>query len=218
MTGKPSFAPSRTPDEERLNTLTHGLGCGLAVVGTFFMFRVAPLNSLDMIVMGIIPFGVSLVLLYAVSTLSHAIHHPITKDHLRAWDQAIIYLFVAGTYSPLVVRFVPAPWHVVVWMGLWVIAGIGAYSKVGHRHRVDALATRTYILLGWGPATVLAPNVPWGCLNWVLAGGVGYMLGVAFLKNDHRHPWLHACWHLFVILGTTCHFIAIWRFALRTAA
>jgi hemolysin III len=133
------------------------------------------------------------------------------------WDQGLIYLFIAGTYTPLVCAHVPVATRTVALAVTWGAAAVGFYSKVVARHRVNALATWGYVLLGWGPALILMRYVPGGCLIWLVSGGLFYTLGIYFLKRDEGCRYFHAAWHIFVILGSACHYAAIMFFVVLGA-
>jgi hemolysin III len=92
---------------------------------------------------------------------------------------------------------------------IWGLALIGFYSKVVTRHRVNAIATHSYVLLGWVPALALLGFVPLGCLTWIAVGGLTYTLGTLFLLMDGRFRFFHATWHVLVIAASASHYYAI---------
>ena len=203
-------APIRSTADERANTLTHAFGFALSLLAALAMSRVVfRLNVAD--ALACIVFVLSLLVLYAVSTLSHAVRPSPLQDRLRAWDQGVVYLLIAGTYTPL------------IWIGdnslsqgialtlVWCAACLGFYSKVFAGHRVNAVQTQSYLLLGWVPAIFLRQTVTVEALAWVAAGGLCYTVGVVFLKFDYRVKFFHAAWHLLVVSGSACHFYAIYR-------
>ncbi len=194
--------------EEWLNTMTHGFGCLLsllAVAGFLMFYRVDAWAQ----TLGFAAYGASLVGVYLCSTLSHAVRDPRRRNRMRAWDQGVIYCLIAGTYTPFAVRYLEGTTVTLTLIGLWTAAAVGFYSKVFARHRVNALATATYLLLGWLPTLPFINRVPLDCVSWMAAGGVLYTIGVIFLKYDGHVKYFHAIWHLFVIMAATVHFAAI---------
>ncbi len=135
------------------------------------------------------------------------------RNRMRAWDQGTIYGMIAGTYTPFVTAYGGAL-TVPLLIFLWVAAGVGFYSKVIAKHRVNSLATITYLLLGWLPAIPLSMAVPTGCLVMMALGGLSYSLGVIFLKYDNRVRYFHSVWHLMVIAAACVHYVGICQFVL----
>jgi hemolysin III len=158
-------------------------------------------------------FVFSAVSVFTASALSHhLIHDPILLRRLRAWDQGLIYVMISGTYTPLVWRFADDSLQIPLLIGVWIAAAVGFHSKVIAEHRVNGIATITYLLLGWVPALGLVTKVPGELLLWMAAGGVIYTCGVALLLNDARVKYFHAGWHLCVVTAAACHFWAIYQF------
>lgn len=207
-------ADIRSLGEETANAATHGLGLVLSIGGTAAIFASSQqLLTSQAITCGI--YTTTLIAVYAISTLSHVVQQPDRKQTLRALDQGVIYLLIAGTYTPLMWAYVPGNVH---WLGLtfvWAAAFTGKYFKVVARRRVHDFSSWTYLFLGWVPAMIFFWYVPWQCLFWIALGGVMYTLGTFFLMNDRIRPYFHAIWHLFVILGSACHFYAIYAFVLK---
>lgn len=143
---------------------------------------------------------------YLFSTLSHIVRSQPLLNTMRAWDQAMIYAMIAGTYTPLTVKFADEPTRTLLLVAMWAGAGAGFVSKVTLRHRVNATGTVSYLLLGYLPAMVLASQVPAAIAGWMLAGGIVYTIGVVLLMNDAKMRYLHAGWHLMVILASAFHF------------
>lgn len=150
-------------------------------------------------------------IVYLFSTLSHAVRSPRLRSRMRAWDQGTIYLLIAGTYSPFIWQGSPPGWTFVVMGAVWLAAAWGFYLKVVAKYRIEASSTVTYVLLGWIPAIVLFARTPTNCVLWMVAGGLSYTLGILFLIRSHHAWYTHSLWHLAVIGGSTCHFIAVWN-------
>ncbi len=211
LTAYSNDAPQRSVAEEIANGLTHALGFILSIMGALLVARSASLLRLGTLFSCSV-FLVTLVGLYALSTLSHLVKRSRMQDRLRAWDQGAVYLLIAGTYTPFAWAALVPPARQVGLAALWLAAGAGFFSKVVVRHRVNNMQTHSYILFGWIPAAFLFREVPASTLFWMAVGGLSYTLGTLFLKIDHRAPYLHALWHLFVVGGSACHFYAIYQF------
>jgi len=208
-TGDGAFDPL---GDEWANTLTHALGTMLALAGW----------ALIAWLMWDRPFGItvacwvyaaSVFSVFFFSTLSHAVRHPSGRQLMRAWDQGTIYLMIAGTYTPFLWFYCLPAWRFPVLVAVWGLAAAGFLAKVMLRHRVNAIATPTYLMLGWLPALPMIPRIPdpmpWTCFYGMLAGGVLYTLGVVFLQLDQKVRFFHAAWHLFVIAAAATHFLTI---------
>ena len=204
-------APHRSVAEEAANTVTHAIGLALSLAGAFAIGRAAPSLSLGTTwVCGL--FVTTLIGLYTVSSCSHLVPRSMLQNRLRAWDQGAVYLLIAGTYTPFIWASLAFPGRAIGLSLLWCAAAAGFVSKVIAQHRVNSMRPRSYLLLGWLPAVFLFRHVPGATLFWMGAGGLSYTLGTLFLKADTRVPYFHATWHLFVVLGSACHFYAIYDF------
>jgi hemolysin III len=203
----PSFVRHRISPEV-VNSITHGAGAIGAVVAGAMLLQAA-WGSFMAAWCGL--YAACLIAVYVFSTLSHAIHEPAARRRWRAFDQGTIYGLIAGTYTPFAVFFLPASYVGWLLAAVWLAALAGFWSKVFARHRVDALATWSYISLGWFPALSLVGYVPLHFFLWIALGGVAYTLGTVVLMHDHRHPYLHAVWHLLVIAASAFHYYAIWQ-------
>ncbi|MBP89856.1 MAG: hemolysin III [Planctomycetaceae bacterium] len=199
---------------ELANSLTHGAGALVAVVASAQLLQEAWGTRL---VAWCALYSATLIAVYLFSTLSHAIHEPEARQLFRALDQGTIYGLIAGTYTPFAAYYLSAP--VVWWLlgAMWLAAMVGFWSKAVAKHRVEALATWSYISLGWIPALSFIGYVPLALFVWIALGGVMYTLGTVFLMQDHRHPYLHAVWHLLVIAASACHYYAILQVVQRSS-
>lgn len=208
----------RSPLEERLNMVTHGIGFVLAVVGAIALtFTVWQYGDMWRIA-GCMIYVASLVGVYAASTLSHSCRSLPRKTFFRALDQGFIYLLIVATYTPFSLAYLRTPLWWTLLAAMWGIAIFGFFAKLFYFHRVHAITIWGYIALGWLPvvsATALTGVAPAAALWLMLLGGICYTLGTLFLLFDHRAYYLHALWHLSVIAGSACHFLAIWLFVAR---
>ncbi len=205
--------PTVTPAislSELSNAITHGLGFLLSLGAVVFLWQETAAQSLGLRVSCLV-FTTSMAIVYLFSTLSHAVQTPRLRSRMRAWDQGTIYLLIAGTYTPIIWVASPLGWTGVVMSLVWLAAGWGFYLKVVAKYRIEASSTVTYVLLGWVPAIVLFARTPTDCILWMVAGGLSYTLGILFLIRSHHAWYTHSLWHLAVIGGSTCHFIAVWH-------
>ena len=177
--------------DEIANALTHGLGAAAALAGGAVLITLAAIHGDGWQLAGAIVFGITLLLLYTASTLYHAIQHPIAKGRLKVFDHCAIYLLIAGTYTPFTLIGLRGPWGWGLFAAIWTIALAGVVFKLFHTGRFPRLSTALYVAMGW-----------------LLAGGVFYTLGTYFYHRESI-PYAHAIWHLFVIAGSVCHFVAV---------
>ena len=200
--------------EEVANTITHALGLLIGLWATLAVVVRQPFDRFG----SAFAFGIyasTLLAVYAASAGSHAFTNPRLKYLFRVWDQGLIYCLIAGTYTPFVVAYFSGWSQHGLLIFIWFLAGLGFASKVLVRHRINGINVYTYILLGWVPALALCTRVDFTCFSWILAGGIAYTVGTYFLTQDRTYPYFHAVWHSFVILGSTCHFLAVVWFTLN---
>ena len=166
-------------------------------------------------VLGSSVFAAAVVLLYLASTLSHALPKNRARRLFEDLDQIAIYLLIAGTYTPFTLGLLHGVWGWTLLGLVWALAIAGITLKAVGKLRSVRVSTCLYLTMGWLAAVAIKPlwllMPPWG-LFWILAGGVAYTVGVGFFAAK-RIPYNHLIWHLFVIAGTTCHFIAVLRYA-----
>jgi hemolysin III len=179
-------------------------GCGLVVE--------AARQGNSRYLLGCSIFVVTMAAMYSASMLSHAFARSGLRRLFRTLDQAVIYLFITGTFTPLALVYLDGGWWTALLVTMWTIALGGFLSKVLWSHRIEAISTRLYLVQGWLPVVAAGPIsqvVPGDVLQWMLAGGLCYTFGVAFLILDRRVPYFHSVWHMLVIGGSACHYHAI---------
>ena len=196
------------PGQEWANALTHGVAAVAALLVGVALISDAVTRDW-FLAFACLAYVGSATGTFTSSTLSHAIHQQPWLNTFRAWDQAMIYLMIAGTYTPIAVRFAPQPVLIPMLTTMWLAAWAGFFAKVFLRHRINGIGTASYLLLGWLPAIPLAGHVPGDMVSAMLLGGVLYTVGVGFLLSDRKVPYFHAVWHLFVMAAATVHFLAI---------
>jgi hemolysin III len=207
---RPASTPRRRTGEEVANSITHGVGAGLALAGLSTLVTLAALRGNALHVVGCAVFGTSLVAMFASSTLYHAVTRSAAKNVLRALDHAAIYLVIAGTYTPFML--VSVRWELgwPLLLLVWAAAATGCVlARLGRRF--EALRVSIYIGLGWVGIVAFGPlfdSLGMAGLSLVVAGGVVYTVGVFFYRS-RRLPYSHAVWHVFVVLGSVLHFLAV---------
>lgn len=203
-------------DEERANTLSHGLGLCAALVGAIFLIVTAIQRGNLSFTVGAIVFGVTLVLLYLASTLYHGMPQKQVKEVLLVCDHAAIFLFIAGSYTPFTLGVLHGFWGWWLFGLVWGLAVLGiAFKVLLGAVRYHWLSTSVYLGMGWLFILVLGPALdllPLPGLMWLLAGGLAYTIGVGFFVAD-KIRYSHFVWHLFVLAGSACHFVAIYWYA-----
>lgn len=197
--------------EELANALTHGLGLlASAVAGATLVTLAATAGDAWRLVSAAV-YSIALLLLYAASTAYHAAHQGATKAVLEICDHCAIYLLIAGTYTPFTLIALRGPWGWSLLAVIWALALAGIGFKVAFIGRFNLLSTLIYIAMGWLVVIAAVPMVqalPLAAVIWLVAGGVLYTAGTYFYQR-RRFPFSHAVWHLFVIAGSVCHFLAV---------
>lgn len=212
-----STAPRpQSPAEELANSLSHGVALLLALAALPLLVVDAAGGGGAAEIVGASVFGGTMVLLYLVSTLYHALPAGAAKRVFVILDHSAIFLLIAGTYTPFTLGVLRGPWGWSMFGVVWGLALLGIVFKCLFGLRYRALSTGLYLVMGWlvlvAAQTVWA-EIPLAGLAWLLAGGVAYTLGVVFFVMDERIRFGHFIWHLFVIAGTACHFTAVMRYA-----
>lgn len=197
--------------EEFANALSHGLGAVLGLVGGAVLITLAALDGSSAQLAGAIVFAIALVLLYTASTLYHAIAHPVAKRRLKVFDHCAIYVLIAGTYTPFLLIGLREHGGPKLLALIWALAAAGVAFKLFFTGRFKGASTLIYLGMGW--LAVLAGKSFMAALDtatllWLLAGGLAYTLGTLFYMS-RRLPYAHAIWHGFVLLGSSCHFVAV---------
>ncbi|KOR44927.1 hemolysin III [Xanthomonas oryzae] len=204
-------SPSTDLRDEIASAVTHGLGAIAALAGGSVLITLAAIYGDGWQLATAIVFSATLVLLYVASTLFHAIAHPGAKARLQVLDHCAIYLLIAGTYTPFTLINLRGPWGWGLFAAVWTIAAAGVIFKMFFTGRFRLLSTVLYLAMGWLIIVAIQPllrSVDTWSLYWLLAGGLFYTLGTYFYQRDNQR-YFHAIWHLFVLAGSTCHFVAV---------
>ncbi len=207
---------AQSPGEEIANSVSHGAALVAAAVAAPFPIVAAVGRGATAGVVGASVFGAAMVLLYAASMLYHAIPHPRAKRVFRKLDHGAIYLLIAGTYTPFTLGALGGPWGWSLFGVVWTLAAAGLALKAFDRISHPAWSTGLYLAMGWSVLIALGPlveRVATGGLVLLVAGGLAYTAGVVFFTLDSRLRYGHFVWHLFVVVGTACHYFAVLHYA-----
>ena len=196
---------------EKFNSITHLVGALFALAGGAVLVTVAAIDGDLAKIVSYSVYATTLFILYLTSTLYHSIPGP-SKSFFRVLDHQAIYLLIAGTYTPyaMVALDEESGWWL---MGIvWSLALIGMVLDAVRRDGPRVVPVLLYLAMGW--VVVFAMDdflnaLPVVSMGWLIAGGIFYTSGVVFYALSNRYPWCHGIWHLFVIAGSTCHYISI---------
>jgi hemolysin III len=201
----------QTAEEELANSLTHGFGILFSVVAISLMITFSVINGSSLHVLSSAFFGSAFLLMYTFSTLYHAIQHKKTKALLRVFDHISIYILIAGTYTPFLLLGIGGMLGWVMFGVVWLIAFLGIFFKIFYTHRFPRLSLILYLGMGWIAVFIaksLYQSLPTHVLFLLLGGGISYTIGTIFYSNK-KMLFAHAIWHVFVLIGTVTHFIAV---------
>ncbi len=200
--------------EEIANSVSHGLGLLAALAAFPFLIVLARPHGAAA-VLGASVFAGTAALLYMMSTLFHALPPSRAKGVFQVLDHSAIYFLIAGTYTPFTLGVMSGPLGWTLLGLVWTLAVIGTVLKSVGGVRYTTISTWTYLGMGWlvlfAGDKVWALMPAWG-LFWLIAGGIAYTAGAVFFMAE-RIRYFHFVWHLFVVAGTACHFIAVLEYA-----
>ena len=200
---------------ERFNGYSHLLGTLLAIIAATALIVYGANHGDAWKVVSFSIYGATLIMLFASSTLYHSTRG-MTKSVFRKFDHGAIYLLIAGTYTPFTLGVLRGAWGWTLFGLIWGLAAAGVVLKSMNRMSHPHLSTGLYLLMGWLVLIAIKPlvaSVPTAGLWWLVAGGVAYTAGVVFYATDSRWRYGHFVWHLFVMAGTACHFVAVYAYA-----
>lgn len=200
--------------EEIFNSVTHGIGFALGLIGLVVLVDRAIQVQDQVRIIGFSIYGVTLMLLYLTSTLYHSARSIRAKHILRICDHASIYLLIAGSYTPFCLIILPRFWGTLMMSILWPLAAFGVVFKIFLVGKYDVISTLFYIGMGCLSLIAIKPllaNLSWHGFFWLATGGALYILGTIFYAFE-KIPFNHVIWHLFVLSGSVCHFLAIFLY------
>ncbi len=199
---------------EKFNSITHLVGAVFALMGLGALIAVGILQNSVLLFIGYLTFGLTLVMLYSFSTLYHSFKHPLSKRIFQKLDHISIYLLIAGTYTPFTLVTLIDSKGLLILIIVWSLAIVGILLDLFIKRRIEWLQLAIYLIMGWMVMldfSALKAALPTAGLYWLTIGGIAYTAGIVFYilddKNLLRHA--HGIWHLFVLAGSICHFIAV---------
>jgi len=206
----------QTRGEELANSISHCVGLLAAIIAIPFLLIKIRGEDDTVLFIGVLIFACAIIFQYASSAIYHALPHGRSKRVMRLIEHSAIFVLIAGTYTPFTLGILRDSWGIALCILVWALAVIGVALKSSNRLFHPHLSNGLFLLMGWLVIVAIKPmleNVPLAGLLWLLAGGIAYTVGVAFYAASSRVQYAHFAWHLFVIAGTVCHFIAVYEYS-----
>ncbi|MBR6513247.1 MAG: hemolysin III family protein [Clostridia bacterium] len=196
--------------EEIFNAVTHGVGGGLSIAGCTLMIILAAFTGDAMKIVCASIFGATLIILYTMSTLYHALSNPTAKKVMRIFDHCTIFMLIAGTYTPFTLVVIGGALGWTLFGILWGATVIGIVLNSLSLNKFKKLSMVLYVVMGWCVVFCVKPVIDylgiWGSLM-LLAGGIFYTGGIPFFSIKKKY--FHSVWHIFVVLGSVCHIFCV---------
>ncbi len=202
--------------EEILNVATHGMGFLMSVAALTILVVFASLYGNAWHIVSFSIYGASLVILYLASTAFHLVQKQKIRNWLNVFDHISIYLLIAGTYTPFLLVTLRGSWGWSFFGIVWGLAIAGIVLKLFFTGRFNLVSTIIYIALGWIILIAISPlsnALSFDGLMWLLAGGICYSVGAVFFLLN-KLPFNHAIFHVLVVAGSACHFVAVFWYVL----
>lgn len=199
--------------EEVANTITHGLGVLFCIVAIPFIIASALANGSATTLWAVAIFCFGMGMVYLSSTLFHAIQHKPAKRLLQIWDHISIFMLIAGTYTPMVLKYTQRDTAFIFLSAMWAIVAVGSFIKIFFTGKYEIVSVSLYVVMGWMAVFISRPlmaNMPAQIFWCLVAGGLAYTLGIVFFLWK-RLMYSHAIWHIFVLTGTVTHFFAVYN-------
>ena len=203
--------------EERINIASHAFGMLLSIVA-LILLTIRASGALEIVSLTV--FASSMIALYTASTLYHGATSVERRACLRTLDHAMIYVLIAGTYTPFSLLVLKGTIGWTIFAVSWTMAATGIVLKLFHTGRYDKLSTAMYVFMGWIIIFAFKPliaNLSPGGLSWLFAGGIAYTVGALFY-SIRKMPFGHATFHIFVLIGSACHFVSVYFFVLAPSS
>jgi len=205
----------QTKQEELWNAWTHGLGAILGIVGLILLI-VFETAKTEFSLFSVIVYGLSIIILFAASTLYHSIRNEKHKHTFRVIDHISIYILIAGTYTPVLLITLQNSLGWPLFWTVWGIALFGVILKLFFTGRFEIFSTLLYLVMGWliifDFSTLNDLMAPQG-IYWLAAGGAAYTIGIIFYALSSR-PYFHVVWHVFVLVGAISHFMMVFGYVI----
>lgn len=206
--------------EEIFNSVTHGAGLIVSVVGLVLLIIFSSMYGQISHIISCTVFGITLVLLYTSSTLYHSFQKSTIKHFFKIMDHSCIFALIAGTYTPFALIVIKGILGWTIFAIVWILTILGIIFKAFFVNRFKIISTLAYISMGWLIIFAVKPlfqNLPEGGIAWLVAGGLSYTSGTIFYVWK-KLPFNHAIWHLFVLAGSACHFMSVFFYIVPSKA
>ena len=200
------------PFEEKINVISHGIGVIMSIVAFILLIIKGIDDDKAINLVSYIIYGLSLIILYTASTIYHNSKTEIIRNRLNVFDHASIFVLIAGTYTPYSLITLEGTTGWLVFGIIWSFAITGVILKLFFIGKYKVLSTVMYVLMGWLMVFAIKPminNLSTEGLIWLLAGGISYTIG-AVLYSVEKIKFNHAIFHIFVLIGSICHFISVY--------
>ena len=215
-----------TLGEEITNSITHGIGSLLSIAALVLMIIKAAIYKSALDVVSVIIFGISLIILYTMSTLYHAISNEKAKSVFKIFDHSTIYLLIAGSYTAftlIALRSIDPTKAWIIFSIVWGIAILGTISYAIFKNKFKVLNIVSYVIMGWVIVLAIPEIVEYFKFNdaliglyLLIAGGILYTVGIIFYALQKKnYKYFHCIWHIFVLLGSICHFVSVYLYVLK---
>lgn len=208
--------PVYTKGEELFNAISHIVGGGFGIIALVLGLIVACKESDVYGIVSMAIYGVSMILLYTMSSIYHFLRRNRAKKVFRIFDHCTIYLLIAGTYTPycLVTLREVGLWGWILFSVVWLFAILGIVFNAINMHHpiIKTLSMICYICMGWCIIIAIKPliaNLSMNGFMWLLMGGIMYTIGAIFYAFGKKAKYIHSVWHLFVLMGTILQFVSI---------
>ena len=196
---------------EKFNSISHLVGASLVVIGASVLITIAAFTGDAWKIVSSSVYSLTLLLLYLFSTLYHSIRGR-AKEVLQKFDHCMIYLLIAGSYTPFTLVTLRGTTGWILFGIVWGLALIGIVQELWFSNEARIASLVIYILMGWSVLLFIKPLIAALGLHgfyWLAAGGIIYSVGVIFYVIDERMKHAHGIWHLFVLGGSICHFVTV---------
>lgn len=205
----------QTPQEERLNAGSHGIGLIIGLFAIPFLIQKSLFTNQSESLIGALTFSLGIVMVYGFSTAYHAAKNPKKKSRLQVMDHVSIYFLIAGSYTPMILAILKKETALIFLAIIWGSVLVGTFFKVFFTGKFKTLSVIIYLTMGWLAVFFiqdLVEKISWETLTWIGIGGLSYTIGVYFYVKSEK-LYYHTIWHLFVMGGTAAHFVAVYQLA-----
>jgi len=211
-----SFNQTWSRQEELANTITHFFGLMVSLIAFYFLLQKSLVTRQHLVIIATLIYGSSVAATFLISSIFHALTAPKPKELFHLLDHLLIYLMIAGTYTPFSLITLNGIWGDVLFMLIWGLAILGIIFKIIFLNRNPKLSLAFYLIMGWIGVIAIGPLfkiMPYHGLIWLISGGIFYTIGAGFYALDSM-PFTHTIWHVFVILGAAAQFICIYFYVI----